>query len=270
MSLTSKTRAAMSHEELEAKEKEKNVIGLLSLLTNAVMHNSYILVRNRVVDLADLTSLIKVLIIGYVTCYSIIGICSRMSFVAPQMSPRSAEERVRVLEEALANALCQNARRMQRSSHGRTPTMSPKKNTSGGTPQGVDRSPLLEKNATGGTANVTSPLKISTSSCDQEVLYKRTEACIKCSNEAIDKRTFVIVDKQPTEANNDCTNHTSEDCIHQENMLHQSQEAGDQDTSFKCQFPDLPVIRKSIGESSVMEKFGELLRVPTFKMCVAL
>ncbi|WKY15047.1 hypothetical protein Q1695_000508 [Nippostrongylus brasiliensis] len=44
MSLTSKTRAAMSHEELEAKEKEKNVIGLLSLLTNAVMHNSYILV----------------------------------------------------------------------------------------------------------------------------------------------------------------------------------------------------------------------------------
>ncbi|WKY15048.1 hypothetical protein Q1695_000508 [Nippostrongylus brasiliensis] len=186
----------MSHEELEAKEKEKNVIGLLSLLTNAVMHNSYILVS------------------------------------------------------------CKNYKKLfERDKEVYT---------------GVDRSPLLEKNATGGTANVTSPLKISTSSCDQEVLYKRTEACIKCSNEAIDKRTFVIVDKQPTEANNDCTNHTSEDCIHQENMLHQSQEAGDQDSSFKCQFPDLPVIRKSIGESSVMEKFGELLRVPTFKMCVAL
>ncbi|VDL69449.1 unnamed protein product [Nippostrongylus brasiliensis] len=112
--------------------------------------------------------------------------------------------------------------------------------------EGVDRSPLLEKNTTGGAANVTSPLKISTSSCDQEVLYKRTEACIKCSNEAIDKRTFVIVDKQPTQAINDYTNHTSDDCIHQENMLRQSQEAGDQDSSFKCQFPDLPVIRKSI------------------------
>ncbi|WKY15061.1 hypothetical protein Q1695_000515 [Nippostrongylus brasiliensis] len=35
----------------------------------------------------------------YVKCYNIIGICSRMLFVA-QMSPRSAEG-VRVLEEAL-------------------------------------------------------------------------------------------------------------------------------------------------------------------------